>query len=363
MQKKIFPIIAHIVAWLFFLVLPFGFIYEDENLRLEAMLLSPYYWLFSLSYGLLFYINFFFLIPKLYLKGLHRSYMLALLLLFIIFYFQKPFYYMFKGYFEAKNLEVSPTTPLKIDTMSCILFIIVVCSGLAIQVIGEWRASEKRALMAEADKANAELSFLKAQVNPHFLFNTLNNIYSLSLDQHPDTSDSILKLSYIMRYITNEATKDLILLKKEIYSIQDYIDLQQLRLDTNITIDFEVIGNPENKQVAPLILITYIENAFKYGISSREEASIIIKLTIMENEVVFYCRNKIFSGIREAESTGIGLANTKQRLKYLYQDKQKLVITNEDGFYTVEQTLPIHNLVSPSPKLSNSEPNMAINRG
>jgi two-component system LytT family sensor kinase len=303
------------------------------------MFLSPYYWLFSLSFVSLFYSNFYLLVPKLYFNKKQNQYILVLLFLFVIFYFLKPFSLMFMHYLMAKKWKITPMAPLAVDTATCILFIIVISIGFAIQSIRHSRVTERRALLAEAEKAQAELSFLKAQVNPHFLFNTLNNIYSLSLDKDAITSDSILKLSNLMRYITDEATKDFVPLENEIACLQDYIDLQWLRLEDNIKVDFSVTGNFKDKQIAPLILITYIENAFKYGISSREEAGITIRIAVEEEKIVFYCQNRIFPVPRVTERTGIGQVNTRQRLNYLYPKKHNLTISTDNSLYTVELTL------------------------
>jgi LytS/YehU family sensor histidine kinase len=259
----------------------------------------------------------------------------------VVYFFLRPTDLLLRDYFTSKfkDKPVPPIDWSELDLLTCIFFIILISTGMAIQVIRQSRAIERRALKAEAEKAQAELSFLKAQINPHFLYNTLNNIYSLSEDHHPDTSDSILKLSNLMRYITDEATQDFVPLESEVDCIRDYIDLQQLRLQENIKLTFSVTGNTEEKQIAPLILITYIENAFKYGISSHKEGEITIKVAATEEEITFYCRNKIFPTSRYSENTGIGLVNTRQRLDFLYPKKHKLIIITNNGFYTVELTL------------------------
>ncbi|PIQ21896.1 MAG: histidine kinase, partial [Cytophagales bacterium CG18_big_fil_WC_8_21_14_2_50_42_9] len=191
----------------------------------------------------------------------------------------------------------------------------------------------------EADKATAELSFLKAQINPHFLFNTLNNIYSLAVMQSPNTATSIMKLSNIMRHVTDDVSEDFVSLSSEVTCIRDYIDLQKLRLSKNTQIDFSVSGNLEQKSIAPLILMTFIENVFKYGISNRHPAQINIKLKAEENLIQFSCQNQIFETSRNTERTGIGLANTRQRLAHLYPDKHTLNISSENNLFTVTLTL------------------------
>jgi two-component system LytT family sensor kinase len=339
MRRKIFAGIAHSALWLAFLGFPFIFFYEDKEFEISSVLGSPFYWLFLFSYLLLFYLNYYFLIPRLYLKKWYNWYALSLFLLFVVFYFEKPFILMFSHYLKARNIKLPDYPPLKADTLACIIFVIVVSSGLALQVVKQWQASEKRALVAEAEKANAELSFLKAQINPHFLFNTLNNIYSLSIEQHPDTSASIMRLSNLMRYITDDATRDYVSLDEEIACITDFISLQKLRHGDNVKVDFSVSGNTREIAIAPWILMTYIENVFKYGISSHEAAPITIRLTAEADRISFFCQNKIFATPRVTERTGVGLVNTEQRLKHLYPDKHSLQITRENDLYTVALAL------------------------
>ncbi|MBK0401891.1 sensor histidine kinase [Adhaeribacter sp. BT258] len=339
MQKKIFSYALHFILWFFFLCFPLIFFIEGDEFEIESVLTLPYYWLFSFSYLSLYYLNYYFFIPRFYLKKQYNKYILTIFGLFTAFYFLKPFILMFSHYLKEQNVALPDYPPLLPDTISIIIFVFVVVIGLAIQVIKQREATEKRALQAETDRANAELSYLKAQINPHFLFNTLNNIYSLSVDQHPETPASIMRLSNIMRYLTDDASKDFVPLEEEINCIRDYIDLQKLRLYKNMTVDFSVTGNIKDKQIAPLILMTYIENVFKYGISSREEARITIKLQIDDEKISFFCQNRIFALPRVIERIGIGLVNTEKRLKYLYPNKHNLTISNNNGYYTVNLTL------------------------
>lgn len=212
-------------------------------------------------------------------------------------------------------------------------------SSTAIEIIKQWRTTEQRAARAEADKANSELSFLKAQINPHFLFNTLNNIYTLAVTKNENAPVAIMKLSNIMRYITDEVTQDYVPLQLEIECAANYIDIQRMRLNNKADVDFSVTGNSEGKQIAPLILMSFIENVFKYGTSSHEPSTIIIRLIITEKTITFYSQNKLFSNLRKVERTGIGITNTKRRLEHLYPKKYLLNITTENDFYCVHLIL------------------------
>ena len=228
-----------------------------------------------------------------------------------------------------------------VDLFSIFLLSTIWALSTALRITQQWSETEQRAVKAEADKANAELSFLKAQINPHFLFNTLNNIYSLAVRQHENTADSIMKLSNIMRYVTDDVNRDFVSLESEVACITDYIDLQRLRLSKKVHIDFAVSGNPDGKRIPPLVLMTFIENVFKYGISSHEPSTITIKLFAEEKNITFFCQNKLFSTERRVERTGIGIINTKQRLEHVYPNRHLLNISTDDGLYTVQLTLMV----------------------
>jgi LytS/YehU family sensor histidine kinase len=268
-------------------------------------------------------------------------------LIFIFFSLLKPFERIFDDILEImRGRPVKPYDLFLIDFLTNFVFIMLTALGLSIQVVKQWRQSERRTLQAETEKAQAvvekktaELSFLKAQINPHFLFNTLNNLYSLAIRQSPHTAPSIMKLSNIMRYLTEDVTKEFIPLKRELECIQDYINLQSLRLGENNVIDFEVTGKTDNKKIAPLILMTFIENVFKYGITTEGQAAITIKLFSDKQQITFFCQNSILVTTDNLESSGIGLKNTLHRLELIYPNKHILDIKNDNGLFTVNLVL------------------------
>ena len=224
------------------------------------------------------------------------------------------------------------------DTVSLVLFLIITALALAVKTTEQWRSTEKKVIKAESEKVNAELSFLKAQINPHFLFNTLNNIYTLSLTQSEKTPVSIMKLSNIMRYVTDDVRSDFVPLDNEVKCIGDYIDLQKLRLGNKTIVDFSVEGDVTGRQIAPLIMMSFIENTFKYGISKKENCTIKIKINVEPGTISLYCENKIFSR-QIAERSGIGIANTRHRLQLLYPGNYSLTIGDDDGLFKVNLVL------------------------
>ncbi len=355
MRAKFITIISHIAGWLFFFSLIIGFLSNspESGDSVFSKLLAPALIIFYVVYLVFFYINYFILIPQLYLKKKYLLYFLVILCLFAAVYIIKPFDRLMhlnppphqKARIENTMTDRPPPGShkegpgRKIDITSIILFITVWSLSTAIPVIRQWRLTEKRVLEAEADRANAELSFLKSQVNPHFLFNMLNNIYSMAVTKHENTAPSIMKLSNIMRYVTDEVGEDYVPLDSEVECMKDYIDLQRMRVGEKVSIEFSVSGNLTDKKIAPLLLMTFVENVFKYGISSHEPTAIIIKLSADEHNITFFCQNKLFETKRNTERTGIGIPNARQRLQHLYLNKHFLDINTDKGLFTVQLTL------------------------
>jgi hypothetical protein len=307
----------------------------------------------------LFYFNTLVLVPKLYLKKKYLPYIIALISILLVIIYFKPFDsliarpYEFSvrkgpppfdgpGDFKGRQHHDGPGGPppgQPFDIVSVVLFLMLVSLGTVSSLVKKWRESEKKAAKAEAEKAQAELSFLKTQINPHFLFNTLNNIYSLIVTKNELAPEAVMKLSNIMRYVTDDVSEDFVPLEKEIACARDYIDLQKIRLNQNAEIDFKTTAPSNIHQIAPLIFMSFIENIFKYGISSHEHSPVTIHITMGENSVTLYCRNKIFPNTTNLERAGIGISNTRQRLEHLYPNKHLLLITQENGFYTVQLTV------------------------
>lgn len=199
---------------------------------------------------------------------------------------------------------------------------------------------EAQTMQLEVDKSQANFKFLKSQINPHFLHNTLNFFYAKSLPYSDELSEGILTLSDIMRYALNEATgsDDKAPLKDEIEHVRNVIKIHQLRFNNNLHVNFEVKGVVNSVEVIPFLLITVVENAFKHGDLQCIEHPIEIKLTIEHNHLYFYCHNKKKTGPKEI-STGLGLDNIRNRLDFAYGRNYNLVIKDGNDFYTTELTI------------------------
>jgi len=199
---------------------------------------------------------------------------------------------------------------------------------------------EAQKLQLEVEKSEANLNFLKAQINPHFLHNTLNFLYAKSIPYSPELSEGILTLSDIMRYALSEgnARQGKAPLKDEIEHVRNVIKINQLRFGNNLNVNFEISGAVDGAMIIPFVLITLVENAFKHGDLKKQEAPIDIRLTIDRNKLYFYCKNKKKSGPKEL-STGVGLANIRKRLDLAYGDKYKFEVKDDLEFYTIELTI------------------------
>jgi two-component system LytT family sensor kinase len=194
--------------------------------------------------------------------------------------------------------------------------------------------SEKQKKILENERLNAELNFLKLQINPHFLFNTLNSIYSQAHFRSEQTEHSILKFSRIMRYVLYDSAADKIPLSQDLEYISNYIDLQKLRLSKNITIAYDVTGPVNGLSIAPLLLITFIENAFKHGISYTAPSEIKIAIAVTGNELSLTVGNAITRSSRETAG-GVGLINARRRLDVLYPGRHLLDVVENAHLYIV----------------------------
>jgi sensor histidine kinase YesM len=190
---------------------------------------------------------------------------------------------------------------------------------------------------AELENKNktSELALLRTQLNPHFLFNTLNNIDSLIITNPNKASDAIIKLSDIMRFMLYDTSTDAVPLDKEINYLKSYISLQQIRLKDPGFVQVDIKGNCGGKLIAPMLFIPFVENAFKHGQKNVKSPGILIKLECLEDSVNFEVTNYIDSAneMNKDRTTGIGLTNTRRRLELLYPDKHQMSIEKKNGYY------------------------------
>lgn len=211
-----------------------------------------------------------------------------------------------------------------------------------IKIAQEWFKSEQQKEVLKVENLNAELKFLKSQINPHFLFNCLNTIYSLAHKQSAQTEHAIVKLSTIMRYMIYDSNEDKVQLQQELQYLQDYIDIQRLRLPAGLQVDYTLNGSSAGLWIEPMLLIPFVENAFKHGISYAEHSFIDIALNIERNIVRLQVKNSLFRQ-RVSEKGGIGLQNVLKRLELLYTHHHEIAITETDNQFIVDLKIVLKN--------------------
>ncbi len=237
---------------------------------------------------------------------------------------------------NPKYVYVQPN-PRYFSTGPMALFLLVFVVGLGSNVVSQWFTAEEKKEEISKQQLQTELSFLKSQVNPHFLFNSLNSIYSLSVANSKQTSDAVMKLSRILRYTLEEAKNNTVNLGQEIEFIRNYIEMQKIRLTDKVSIKFVIKGDTGSVSIAPLMLIPFIENAFKYGISTHNESNINAEINAEGKEITFTCTNTNFPNISlKNKGTGMGISNTKRRLELLYPDKHVLEIKETADCFSVK---------------------------
>ncbi|QKX06614.1 histidine kinase [Aquimarina sp. TRL1] len=193
----------------------------------------------------------------------------------------------------------------------------------------------------------AELELLKGQLNPHFLFNTLNNLYGLSVIKSDALPSLMLKLSDLLRYSLYETSEKLVPLAKEIHYLENYIALEKIRLEDKVKVDFHISGAADTVKIAPMLLIVFVENAFKYlGKNNKEEENVLIHLEISETSLIFRCENSIGTLKNEPEdlitkNKGIGVQNAKKRLALLYPNRHRLTNKETANQYSVCLTIEV----------------------
>jgi two-component system LytT family sensor kinase len=205
----------------------------------------------------------------------------------------------------------------------------------------DWFDTQKLKAELVNQTQTSELALLRSQVNPHFLFNTLNNIYSLVCKKSPDAPEAIMKLSSIMRYMLYDANTDKVLLEKEIEYLESFIELQKLRIRHDNFVELRIEGDVNNKIIAPMLLIPFVENAFKHGDKAVNSPGIRIYLVVSPHKLVFEIINHVkknFFGQKD-KIGGIGLQNIKRRLEILYPGKYTLETTQENDLYRVNLSI------------------------
>jgi sensor histidine kinase YesM len=325
-SRKWVVVLLHVAAWSLLFSLPYLLSssgsekQHQPDHKQSSMMSSLFFWLMNLSWVAFFYFNAFVLIPRFVYKKKYWQFSLAQLLTFC--------------------LLLTPAlilTRLDGRTLLFNFFIFLFIFGLstAFQLISDKIESDKLANERENENLKTELSLLRSQVSPHFMFNVLNNMVALARKQSDLLEPSLIKLSSLMRYMLYETDEAKVSLEKEMDYLQSYIDLQQQRFGKKVQVHVHMQSIDNQYQLEPMLLIPFVENAFKHGTGMVEDATIEIDLKAESHILLFSVRNKFNPHSEEIKdkTSGIGLTNVKRRLNLLYGKNHSLMITKNDNWF------------------------------
>ncbi len=346
--SKKYRVLRHIVFWIVHIPI-FSFLFKIPTLSywemhvLSALWVPPF-----ILYG---YPIMYWLIPKFLLKEKYIQFSMLLVSWAIAGYFYN---YLCRTYllFPVNDLlDYKPNNRNPWASGSYLSMNTMAGFGSMIVLFKYWIKKQRDFLLAEKEKATAELQLLKAQIHPHFLFNTLNNIYSFSMKGSLKTPDMIAKLSSLLSYILYDCKNNEVLLEKEIEVMKNYIDLERERYGNKLEISINTEGDIQGKFISPLLLLPFIENAFKHGTSEQFEKpwlsmDISVKQTILRCKIL-NSKNETFS----VEQKGIGIENVKKRLAYLYPEKHELKLNDEGDFFVVSLMLQLEPAFASAKKM------------
>ncbi len=341
LNSTFFRIILHLAFWALSF---FVFLYFFKTANKAATIDYVYTAIFQLTLLPAVYINLKILMRWLARPPVWGAYILAVLILIILFAWVNF------SFFNSWSIKMLPDYYF-ISYFSIWEIVLFFVFYLAITTLLKFSKSwflvtelQKKLLEKEKQKSQAELKALKAQINPHFFFNTLNNVYAMSLDKDERLPSTILQLSGLMRYFLYETTDDFILLQKELLAVNDYIALQKIRSPRNLNIFIEITGVIATQKIAPMLLIIFLENAFKHSAKGFSENALIkMQLNIAGQKLVFDLENNIGQVDETVDSryNGLGLENVKTQLDILYKQKHLLNITTKNNVFFVHLELDI----------------------
>jgi two-component system, LytTR family, sensor histidine kinase AlgZ len=330
----------HLIFWVVHTVLV-AFVWQSTGRSVARSIYQGLFWVpvrMLYCYPLIYWV-----LPRYLLKGRYVAFTLIILLWGVGGYFLN---YSFRTYIFIPVQEALHFDPIDRNPWSPSSFLVLTTTaGIVcfIFLFKHWLMKQQQWLQAEKEKVTAELQLLKAQVHPHFLFNTLNNIYSFSLGQSPKAPGMILQLSSLLSYMLYECKADEVLLEKEIAVMKDYIELEQARYGDNIEISLNIEGDIKDKYIAPLLLLPFLENAFKHGTSDQLEKP-WLSMDIAVKQYTLHCKiaNSKNNHVPLSES-GIGIENVRKRLQFIYPGSHELKTSDEGDFFVVSLRMELIN--------------------
>lgn len=332
-------ILIHVLAWFGFATYEQAIVIFTNATRFD---LSNTLLLYCLN-AALFYCNSHLLLPRFYVSRHYVRYVSAAASVLVGYALLRSELNLI--WTPVKVNEVVPFLQMWILALYRGSFFLFVSIGYwyaqsALHLATQQRVHEQQLRETERNLFEANLNFLKSQINPHFLFNSLNFLYAQIYPHSESAARAILLLSDTIRYALHEDNQNKVMLTQEIQHLKNYIALNQLRFHDQLQVQFECIGPLDFLLILPLVLITFVENCFKHGELTDAADPLVIRLKIVENELTFYTHNHKRLGPKE-KSTGIGLANTRKRLDLMYPDRHELHIVDSPTHYTCTLTIAL----------------------
>ena len=331
-------VLWHILSWQFIFALPFLIRTTGDQHKpgpeegfLYFYIVSRFLWI-----GF-FYLNAHYFFKKFINK---KSYWIYIILQFVVLFIISILTNLIFNLF----VKESPYDVINFFVFNTFTYFFILAASTAYRMTLDKIKADKLTRERENENLKTELSFLRSQVSPHFMFNVLNNMVALARKQSDQLEPSLIKLSSLMRYMLYETDDDKVLLEKEVEYVKSYIDLQQLRFGKNVKVNVAIQDTDGGYEIEPMLLIPFVENAFKHGTGLIENAQIDIEMSVKNDMLHFTVRNKYndYSDEIKDKTSGIGLTNVKRRLNLLYGYDHSLLINRKDNWFTVSLQLNLH---------------------
>ncbi|WP_305953212.1 sensor histidine kinase [Emticicia oligotrophica] len=339
-RRAIKPYFSHVISWTILLFLPFiGYLYQPQKLSELNFYFVQTHFLNIAFLATAFYSNLHYIAPKFFFEQARIKFFVLILLVLGIYIVMTYLFFRLNPEDELKHLQEKNILFIRLVFGPTIIYSLCILTSTMLFLYDEQAHQKELNKQIELEKTTAELNMLKLQISPHFLFNTLNNIRWLIRKKSEQSEESVMKLSEILRYIIYEVEGSKVEFSREIEHLRNFIELQTLRLPIEGNVVFKVDENIKNYLIEPLLFIHFVENAFKYGIDSKNAPDIVFEFSTLPNGLTFYSKNKILLKKANIQNEGIGLTNIQRRLELLYPNKHELKITHNDEYFEVNLKL------------------------
>lgn len=346
MFKKLFsefriPLRHHLLFWLIYFVFNFfrfATINNDYWYSLKSNLIE-----FPLNI-IITYFTIYYLIPRYILKKKYLHFLLLFVSSLMLFYLIRTglnYILVSENIWPEAQGNQEPFTVIHVvELVIGAIYVIALVS--AIKLTYDWANEKKRNEDLQRIQLQTELNFLKSQIQPHFFFNTLNNLYALVIKQSPNAANVVMKLSEIMQYVLYEVKEPKISLMKSINYLYSYLELEKLRYGDRVKSEISIDGDIDEVEVPPLLFLPFIENCFKHGARNQEDINVLISFVVQDNFLYFTVTNNYVKHNDEKPKHGIGIENVKRRLQLLYGSAYSLKTRAKGNEYSVNLKLPLH---------------------